>query len=345
MGGSILRFNGLTIVIKRHKLIVSIQLIATVLFINILLGQKTYVFKYSNSQPEQHPRSQSMIFFKAEVEKRTDGRIQVENYFSAVLGTEFELQDMVATGALQGTRGGGFIHANKKYYIFMLPFLVDNWDQALKLISSDFTKKINEEAQANGFHIPACGISQGFRAYTNNVRPIQTPEDLRGLKMRVPQQEVYVVNSRILGVNPQQLPYSEVYMALKTGVVDGQDNAVSNIWDYKIYEVQKYLTISNYATGPDPFMVNLDWYNRLPADLKQIFDQVAVETMKYSDQLNRKNEDLYIKQLAEKLEINFVTPENLEKFRNATKPVYQYFIDKGYFSWDDISDARASINN
>ncbi|MCH7613493.1 MAG: hypothetical protein IIB45_09075, partial [Candidatus Marinimicrobia bacterium] len=131
--------------IKQHKLLVTILLIVAVLFINILFGQKTYVFKYSNSQPEQHPRSQSMIFFKAEVEKRTDGRIQVENYFSAVLGTEFELQDMVATGALQGTRGGGFIHANKKYYIFMLPFLVDNWDQALKLINSDFTKKINEE--------------------------------------------------------------------------------------------------------------------------------------------------------------------------------------------------------
>ena len=161
--------------------------------------------------------------------------------------------------------------------------------------------------------------------------------------MRVPQQEVYVVNSRTLGINPQQLPYSEVYMALKTGVVDGQDNAVSNIWDYKIYEVQKYLTISNYATGPDPFMINLDWYNNLPEDLQQIFDQVAVETMKYSDQLNRKNEDIYLKQLTEKLETNFVTPDNLEKFRIATKPVYQYFIDKGYFSWDDINAARASI--
>ncbi|MBC8401907.1 MAG: TRAP transporter substrate-binding protein [Candidatus Marinimicrobia bacterium] len=329
--------------IKQSKLSIIILLVTFMLFVNILFGQKPFVFKYSNSQPEQHPRSQSMIFFKAEVEKRTSGRILVENYFSAVLGTEFEMQDMVATGALQGTRGGGFIHANKKYYIFMLPFLVDNWDQALKLINSDFTKLINKEAQAKGFHIPACGISQGFRAHTNNVRPIQTLEDLKGLKMRVPQQEVYVVNSRTLGVNPQQLPYSEVYMALKTGVVDGQDNAVSNIWDYKIYEVQRYLTISNYATGPDPFMVNLDWYNKLPTDLQQIFDQVAVETMEYSDQMNRKNEDLYIKQLAEKLETNFVTSENLEKFRIASKPVYQYFIDKGYFSWDDINAARACI--
>ena len=295
-------------------------------------SQDAFLFKYSNSQPKQHPRSQSMIFFKDEVEKRTGGKIKVDLYFSAVLGTEFEVQDMVATGALQGTRGGGFTNANNKYYIFMLPFLVEDWDQAMQLMTSDFARKINQEARVNGYHIPACGISQGFRAHTNSVRPIESPDDLKGLKMRVPQQEVYVINASVLGVNPQELPYSEVYMALKTGVVDGQDNAVSNIWDYKVYEVQKYLTISRYATGPDPFMVNLAWFNSLPADLQKIFDEVAVETMRLSDQLNRDQESEYIKLLEEKLEINYVTPANLEKFREATAPVYQYFIDKGYFT-------------
>ncbi len=329
---------------KKKSLLIAILLMTTMFLHCSGRTQEAYLFKYGNSQPEQHPRSRSMIFFKEEVEKRTNGRIKVDLYFSAVLGTEFEVQDMVATGALQGTRGGGFTNANRKYYIFMLPFLVEDWDQAIKLITSEFTRKINEEAKANGYHIPACGISQGFRAHTNNVRPIETPDDLKGLKMRVPQQEVYVINARTLGINPQELPYSEVYMALKTGVVDGQDNAVSNIWDYKVYEVQKYLTISRYATGPDPFMVNLEWYNRLPVDLQQIFDEVAAETMRLSDRLNREQESEYIKQLEAKLEINYVTPENLVKFREATKPVYQYFIDKGYFTWDDINQARASVN-
>ena len=330
---------------RKNKILAIAILLITAMFLHCSgRTQEVYLFKYGNSQPEQHPRSRSMTFFKEEVEKRTNGMIKVDLYFSAVLGTEFELQDMVATGALQGTRGGGFTNANSKYNIFMLPFLVEDWDQAIKLITSEFTRKINEEAKANGYHIPACGISQGFRAHTNNVRPIETPDDLKGLKMRVPQQEVYVINARTLGINPQELPYSEIYMALKTGVVDGQDNAVSNIWDYKVYEVQKYLTISRYATGPDPFMVNLEWYNRLPVDLQQIFDEVAVETMRLSDQLNRENESEYIKQLEVKLETNYVTPENLVKFREATKPVYQYFIDKGYFTWDDISEAQASIN-
>ena len=92
---------------------------------------------------------------------------------------------MVATGALQGTRGGGFTNANRKYYIFTLPFLVENWDQAIRLITSEFTRKINAGAKANGYHIPACGISQGFRAHTNSVKPIESPTDLKGLKMQL----------------------------------------------------------------------------------------------------------------------------------------------------------------
>jgi len=330
---------------KNTIIFTAVSLITFIFFSCADLADDVFLFKYSNSQPEHHPRSRSMTFFKEQLEKRTNGKIKVHNYFSAVLGTEFEVQDMVATGALQGTRGGGFIHANKKYYIFMLPFLVDNWEEALKLINSDFTKKINEQAKANGYHIPACGISQGFRVHTNNVRPIKKPDDLKGLKMRVPQQEVFVVNAKTLSVNPQELPSSEIYMALKTGVVDGQDNPVSNIWDFKVYEVQKYLSVTNYATGPDPFMVNLEWYNKLPENLKQIFDEVAVETMKYSDQLNRESEVEYLKQLSKKLEINYLTPENIKKFKEATKPVYQYFIDKEYFTWEDIAEARACLKN
>jgi C4-dicarboxylate-binding protein DctP len=338
------KFNVLTSWKNNKRLIFAITLLLGIVVVcSCAVKSDHHLFRYSNSQPAHHPRSQSMTFFKTELEKRTNGRIKVENYFSAVLGTEFEVQDMVATGALQGTRGGGFPNASEKYNIFMLPFLVDNWDQAEKLLSSEFTKKINEGARANGYHIPACGISQGFRAHTNNVGPIESPDDLKGLKMRVPQQEVYVVNAQSLGVNPQELPYSEVYMALKLGVVDGQDNAVSNIWDYKIFEVQEYLTITNYATGPDPFMVNLEWYQNLSSDLQTIFDEVAVEAMKFSDRLNREKESEYLKLLSGKLKTNYVTPVNLEKFREATRPVYQYFIDKGYFTWDDIYEAKANI--
>ena len=118
-------------------------------------------FRYSNEQPKSALRSQSMLFFEEELEKRTNGRIQVELYFGGVLGHERELMDFVATGALQGTRGGFFTDANSKYGLLMMPFLVDDWDQAIRLMNSDFVKAINQEAAQKGYHIPATGISRG----------------------------------------------------------------------------------------------------------------------------------------------------------------------------------------
>ena len=302
--------------------------------------EEGYIFKYANEQPKSAIRSRSILFFKKQLETKTKGKIKVELFFSGVLGNERELMDLVATGVLQGTRGGFFADANPKFNLITLPFLVDGWDQALRLVNSSFMQKINIGARENGFHIPATGISQGFRAYTNNKKPIKHPNDLKGMKMRVPMQEVYVQTALAFGSNPQELPFIEVYHALQTGVVDGQDNAPSNIWDFKIYEVSNYLTINNYATGPDPFMVNLKWYESLPNDLQKIFDDVAIETIAISDKLNRKQESEFIQKLAQHLEVNYLTDDELDPFRKAVIPVYQYFVDQGSFSFEEIDKAR-----
>jgi C4-dicarboxylate-binding protein DctP len=282
-----------------------------------------------------------MLYFEEELESRSGGRISVENFFSATLGSEREMMDMVATGVLQGTRGGLFVDANPKFVLFMLPFLVEDWDQASRLVNSELTKAINEGARKNGFHIPATGISQGFRAHTNNVRPIRSASDLAGLKMRVPPQEIYVLTAQAFGASPQEMPASDIYSALKTGVLDGQDNPPSNIWDYHIFEVQKYMTISHYSTGPDPLIVDLHWYESLPADLQKIFDQVAEETIAYSDQLNRQAEESYIDKLDEKLQINYLDAEALAEFRELSAPVYSHYTRQGVLSDQDILQARA----
>ncbi len=299
-----------------------------------------YRFRYANTQPPQHPRSVSMDFFAEEIEKRAQGRIAVETYYSGVLGNERELMDMTALNVLQGTRGGFFADANPKYALFLLPFLVEDWDQALRLVNSGLAARINRGARKNGFHVPACGISQGFRAHTTSVRPIRRPADFIGLKMRVPAQETNMITARAFGANPQELPFTEVYQAARTGVIDGQDNAPSNLWDMRIHEVQKYLTITNYSTGPDPFMVNLAWYESLPSDLQRIFDAAAREAIAYSDRMNRESEQAYIRKLSEHLETNYVEGGGLEPFREAARPVYDYLIGKGYFTWEEVEEAR-----
>jgi len=303
--------------------------------------QDSYVFRYGHSQSPSSARSQSMLFFERQLEERTGGRIQVENYFSGVLGSEREMMDMVATRVLQGTRGGLFADANPKYAIFMLPFLVEDWDQALRLVNSSFAKGINEGAREHGFHVPATGISQGFRAHTNNVLPIKTPADLQGLKMRVPPQLVYVLTAQVFGASPQEMPASEIYGALRTGVLDGQDNPPANIWDYNIYEVQDYMTITHYSTGPDPFIVDLEWYEELPVNLRTVFDAVAVETMQHSDDLNRAAEEAMIRKLENVLEVNYLSGDELKPFQELAQGVYDNFVEQGVFSNTDILEAKA----
>ena len=200
------------------------NLILAALFLLALAacGSDRHVFKYGNAQNKSDPRSVSMEFFEEELEKRTEGRIEVENYFGGILGTEREMADAVATGALQGTRGGMFEDASIRFNIVLLPFLVDNWQQAICLVHSPWMTGVALEAMDKGLHIPAVGISQGFRAHGSNERPIRTLEDFAGLKIRVPDaQEVFHRMEDALGANPQGIAQSETYSALRTGVIEG----------------------------------------------------------------------------------------------------------------------------
>ena len=300
----------------------------------------TYLFKYSNSQTDTHPRSVSMYYFKDLVEEASGGRIKVELYTSGVLGKEAEVLDMVKTGALQGCRGGLFERANKMFLLYTLPFSFENTDQVLKLMRGDFGKKVNEGAMKNGFYIPACGVAGGFRNITNNLRPITKPEDLKGLKMRTPPIDMTIKTFKALGANPQMVAYTETYMALKSNVVDGQENPFSNTVDMKFYEAQKYLSVVNWQIHPDPFYVNPAWYKKLPDDLKNIFDASAKAAMKFSDTIWLNSENNYFNLLKSKLKTNTLSAQDTSRFAQAAKPVWQKYVDDKFFTWDDINSAQ-----
>jgi tripartite ATP-independent transporter DctP family solute receptor len=301
----------------------------------------TYLFKFAHAQPPSHPRHKSMIFFKEKLESASQGRIKVELYAGGVLGKEPELMDMVKVGTIQGTRGALFERANKKFLLYTLPFFFSNIEQAKKLIRSSFGEKLNQGATANGFYVPATGVAGGFRQFTNNVKPIVTPNDMKGLKMRTPPIDSILRTMTALGASPQQVPYTETYMALKTKVVDGQENPCSNIAEMKFYEVQKYLTEVNYQIHPDPFYVSLAWYESLPADLKAIFTDTAKVAIIHSDTIWLASEIDYFKLLSQKLQVNPISPKNHSLFVEKVKPVWQHYVKEGYFSQAEIDEALA----
>jgi TRAP-type C4-dicarboxylate transport system substrate-binding protein len=168
-------------------------------------------------------------------------------------------------------------------------------------------------------------------------------EDFQGLKIRVPNsQEVFHRTENALGANPQGIAQAETYSALRTGVVDGTTAPPSDLWDRRQYEVLDWITIDTHATGPDPLMVNLEWYRRLPADLRGIFDEVAREALVYSDELYMKSEEEIISKLGEDVEIIRPTPSVRAQMLARTKPVYEFFVERGDFSWADIDAAVAA---
>jgi len=301
----------------------------------------TYAFKFAHAQPDTHPRHKSMIYFKEQVESASKGQIKVELYAGGVLGKEPELMDMVKLGTIQGTRGALFERANRKYLLYTLPFLFADIEQAKKVIRSDFGEKINQGATANGFYVPATGVAGGFRQFTNNVRPIATPDDMKGLKMRTPPIDSIIRTMSALAASPQQVPYGETYMALKTNVVDGQENPCSNIAEMKFYEVQKYFTEVNYQIHPDPFFVSLTWYDALPSDLKAVFTSAAKAAMARSDEVWLASEKDYQALLTQKLQANRITAEHHKAFVAKVKPVWDYYVSAGYFTRAEIDEALA----
>lgn len=301
-----------------------------------------YNFKFAHSQPEDSVRHKSMLMFEEALEASSGGRIEVEVFGGSQLGSEPEVMDMVKLGSVQGTRGGAFTKANEKFLIWTLPFLYEDTDAVLKAMRSDFGAGIAKAAEANGYYIPATGVAGGFRQITNNARPITVPDDVAGLKIRAPGIETIIKTMQALGANPVSIPYGEVYMALKTGVADGQENPPSNISVMKFYEAQKYMSLVNYQIHPDPFVVNLAWYQALPDDLKAVFDTAAKDAMEWSDENWLASEADYLAFLSDKLEVNEITPEARAAFVEKVQPVWDEYIAAGAFTAEEVAAAVAA---
>ena len=208
---------------------------------------------------------------------------------------------------------------------------------------SDIGDMINEEAKANGYYVPACGIAGGFRQWTNNVRPITCPADMVGLKMRTPGIDSIMRTFDALEANRQSIPYVEVYVALKQGVADGEENPYSNIVQMKFYEVQEYLTVSNYQVHPNPLFISLDWYEALPDELQKIVTYSAKVAMIYNDAIWLAEEMEAYDVIAANLEVNVLSDDARVAFAAKVQPVWDYYIDAGTFSQELLDAVLAFV--
>jgi tripartite ATP-independent transporter DctP family solute receptor len=306
-------------------------------------AEKQIVMKLAHYQPTTHPRHLSCLRFKELVEKRTYNGIKVQVYPSGQLGTDVAMVDATKLGTLQGVRAGNFEAVAPEILIYTLPFLFDSQKSAQKVTMGPVGDRIGKYAEKNGLLVLSTGDAGGFVNISNNKHPIITPGDMKGLKMRTPPIATKIETMKAFGANPVAIPYGDVYMALKTGVADGQENPLINMEVMKFYEVQKYLTLINYQFTPDPLVVNLKWYRSLSPKYQKILKECAVESMKYNDQLMAGETRKALDIMKKSMEIVTLTETQRKAFIAKAESVYDYFIRKGTVKKQDLEAIRAAI--
>ncbi len=308
------------------------------------LGDFTMVV--GHAQPEGNPRTTSMEKFAEDVAAATNGHVTVQVYANGQLGTEKEMLEQVVAGTIQGMRGGQF-DFSPRLLMFTLPFLTQTRAEVTALLQSDLAKSVCEEAEAEtGTVIINLCDAGGYRQFSNSKHPIQTPDDLVGLKMRTNGMKTIDLTFQALGATTTSIPYSDLYMGLKTNVADGQENPWVNVQGMKFYEVQKYFTEVNYQFHPDPFYVNAAWWNSLPEEYQTIISDCATEMGTYNDQLIDENSQAARDEIeASGAEIYVPTEEELNAFKEAVQPVYDQCVSEGICTEAEIAEMQEIVAN
>jgi len=206
--------------------------------------------------------------------------------------------------------------------VFEMPYLVKDRNHMQRIENEVFWKTLAPAAEAKGLKILAVW-ENGYRHITNSKRPINTPADLQGIKLRVPEGKWRVKMFQAYGANPSPMKFSEVFTALQTGVMDAQENPFSQIYSAKFHEVQKYLTLTGHVYTPAYATVGAKKWASLPADVRSTLEAVAKDTQKFVyAKAAKDDEELLGKIKAAGVQIN--TP-NREAFISASKPVYEEF--------------------
>lgn len=304
----------------------------------------TYTLQLGHAQSTTSARHLSCLLFEQIIEEKTNGDIDVEIYPAGQLGNETEMTESVAMGVLQAVRGGDLEYL-PQITMLSLPMICNNLDEVRKLCQSEFVANMLSSIETeHGIKVLAVGDDSGFRQITNNVRPIIEPADMKDLKMRTVL-EVIDLSMKAFGASTVSIPFTDLYMALKTGVADGQENPVALICSQKFYEVQKYCTLIDYMFCAEPFYVNLEWYNSLPADYQTIVAEASIAMMDENSRITDEENAAYIEEIkANGCEVTELTAEQRNVFRAPAEEVWKQYVENGRVTKDDLVEMLSVID-
>lgn len=310
-------------------------------------SQNAIVIKIACGLAEGTPMVVGSQVFEETLEKLTDGRFDVQVYANAELGDDTVVTEAVSMGTLEMccTTPSVFTGVCPDVGVFDMPFLFTNTEGADKVFDGEIGTNIGQTVEKNGsVHILGY-FENGFRNITNSVREVHTPEDLKGLKIRTPESEVFLKTFELLGTNPTPMAFSEVFTALQQRTIDGQENPLNTIYLNNLYEVQDYVTRTGHIYSPHMFCMSKSFYDNLSDEDKASVDEAARAAVDANRKLSRELDEGYVKSLEEAgMTVTTLTSEEMALWKDAVSPIYEEYADKYGELITQIQDIMAACN-
>lgn len=276
------------------------------------------------------PMDNALDYFSARVYQATEGRLKIDVYPAMQLGDPVQIYRAIQRGDIQLGICVAYPFINKRFNLPHLPYLVDNYAAADKLIWGDswLSREMKKVYSDTGI-ISLAPIENGFRGLSNRKRPIKSPSDVKGLKIRHPGFPTYVAFYNAMKASAVKVPYAELYTSLQKGVIDAQDNGPINTYTMAFYEVQPYYTWMKHAICYITLGINKKLFGSLPDDIKNILIKLGKETTKIANDGQRGQYELCIQEMATggtKI-IKELSPEQKNKFKEIGFSVWPTFQD------------------
>ena len=288
-------------------------------------AQDPIVIKFSHVVTPDTPKGKGAEKFRELAEKYTGGKVKVEVYPNSQLYKDKEEVDALQLGAVQMLAPSlakfGPLGA-REFEVFDLPYILPSKAALRKVTEGDLGKRLFKKLESKG--IVGLGYwDNGFKVMSAN-KPLRTPEDFRGLKMRIQSSKVLEAQMRALGAIPQVMAFSEVYQALQTGVVDGSENTPSNMYTQKHHEVQKFITLSDHGYIGYAVIANKKFWDGLPGDVRGQLEKAIAEATAYANQISQTENDEALAEIKKsgRSELIELTPEQKAAWRKALEPLY-----------------------
>ena len=261
--------------------------------------------------------------FAKRANAKLGSKAKVVVFGSSQLGGDKEMLQKVKLGTLDMALPSTVMSSEVDLFgMFEMPYLVKDREHMKRIEKEIFWPKLEPAAEKKGLRVLAVW-ENGYRDITNSKRPIKVPADLQGIKLRVPEGKWRVKMFQAYGANPSPMKFSEVFTALQTGVMDGEENPLTQIYSAKFQEVQKYLSLSGHVYTPAYLTVGIRKYDALPADVRKILEDTAKETQAFVYQTAEKDDnDLLAKLKQEGMQVNDV---DKDAFVAASKGIYEEF--------------------